>query len=136
MTGRGPHEPAGVVVDDDHQVLVAAPVGDLIDPDAGEPVEGVDRSSRVGHDAGGDRPDSPPGDTHQRDHRRLGGVGDQPGDLIIEGPGVARAVTRPRHRGDDHAVVPARAPVAHRPRCNPHCPGVQCPPPAPALARS
>ena len=32
--GCGPHEPAGVVVDDDGQVVVAALVGDLIDPDA------------------------------------------------------------------------------------------------------
>jgi len=30
---RGPDQPAGVVVDDDHQVLVALLVADLVDPD-------------------------------------------------------------------------------------------------------
>jgi hypothetical protein len=32
--GRGPHQRAGVVIDHDHQVAVAALVGDLVDPDA------------------------------------------------------------------------------------------------------
>src|SRR5690606_21894356 len=31
--GRGPHQPAGVVVDHDGQVLLPALVGDLVDPD-------------------------------------------------------------------------------------------------------
>jgi hypothetical protein len=34
------------VIDDDHQVLVAASVGDLVDPDPLEPVEGI-RAARA-----------------------------------------------------------------------------------------
>jgi hypothetical protein len=30
---RGPHQPAGVVIDDDHQILVTVLVADLVDPD-------------------------------------------------------------------------------------------------------
>ncbi len=48
VTGLGPHHPAAVVVDDDHQVLVSAPVGDLVDPDPGEPVEGIPDLAGVG----------------------------------------------------------------------------------------
>jgi len=40
---------------------VAAPVGDIVDPDAFEAVEGVAPLAGVGHDAGGDRADGPPG---------------------------------------------------------------------------
>jgi hypothetical protein len=52
--GGGPHQPAGVVVDHDHQVLVPALVGDLIDPDPLEPLEPVDAGVDVGHDPGDD----------------------------------------------------------------------------------
>jgi hypothetical protein len=134
MAGGGPHQPAGVVVDDDHQVLVAAPVGDLVDPDASEPVEGVDGGSRVGHDPGSDRAHGPPRDPHQRDHRGLGGVGHQPCGLVIEGPGVPGAVTRPRHRRHDHPMIPAPHAWGVRLDEHLHRPGIQRPPPAPALA--
>jgi hypothetical protein len=40
-TACRPHQPAGVVVGDAHQVPVAFAVGDLIDPDPGEPILSV-----------------------------------------------------------------------------------------------
>ena len=133
VTGLGPHQPAGVVIDDDHQVAVAAPVGDLVDPDPGEPIEGISHRPGIGDDTPGDRAHGPPGDPHQLDHCRLRGVGDEPGDLVIESTGVAGAVTGPWHRRDDHPVVPARHPGRvgfdehlHRPR-------IECPPTSPAL---
>ena len=39
--GRGPHQLAGVVVDDHHDVLVAALIGDLVDPDPPQPGQRV-----------------------------------------------------------------------------------------------
>ena len=41
MSCRGPHQSAGVVIDDHHQVLVAAPIGDLVDPDPRQPIERI-----------------------------------------------------------------------------------------------
>ena len=46
--GTGPHQPAAVVVDHDGQVLVAAFVGDLIDPDPLQASERVDPGGGVG----------------------------------------------------------------------------------------
>lgn len=48
----GPDQPAAVVVDDHGEVAVAALVGDLVDPDAHQPVEGVDRSPGLVDDSG------------------------------------------------------------------------------------
>ena len=107
VAGFGPHQPTGVVIDDDHQILVAAPVGDLVDPDPFEPVEGIGDLACVGDDAGGDRPDGAPGDPHQLDHRGLRRVGHEPRHLIVEIPGVTGAVTGPGHPCHRHSVVAA-----------------------------
>ena len=53
------------MVDDHGQELPAALVGDLIDPDPGEPGEGIMELFRVGPNPGDDRPDRPPCDPHQ-----------------------------------------------------------------------
>jgi hypothetical protein len=37
--GRGPHQPASVVVDDHGQVALALLVADLVDPDAAQPLQ-------------------------------------------------------------------------------------------------
>jgi hypothetical protein len=80
--GAGPHQPAGVVIDNDDQVAVPALVGDLVDPDPAQPVEPVDASVDVGVDAGDDRPDGAPRDPQQLADRRLGGSHRQPGGQI------------------------------------------------------
>lgn len=54
----GAHQPAAVMVEDDHQVLVASPIG-VVDPDAGQPIGGIAGLSGVEHDSGGDGADSP-----------------------------------------------------------------------------
>src|SRR5680860_1583061 len=41
VTGCCPYQPAAVMVHDHHQVLVASAVGDLVDPDTDQPVEGI-----------------------------------------------------------------------------------------------
>jgi hypothetical protein len=64
-----PPRPAGVVIDDDHQILVAAPERDLIDPDPCQPIERIRRCSRIGDDPTRDRAGGAPRDPHQFHHR-------------------------------------------------------------------
>ena len=40
MTVSGPRQPARVMIDNDHQVLGTAPIGDLVDPDPDQPSNG------------------------------------------------------------------------------------------------
>ena len=133
VTGRRPHQPTRVVIDDDHQVLVATPIGDLVDPDPHQPVERIPHRSGIDHDPAGDRPHGAPGDPHQLDHRRLRAVGDQPGDLIIERSGVPGAVTGPRHRRHRHPMVGAVDPWRVGLDEHPHRAGIQRPPPPSSL---
>ena len=133
MAGGGPHQPAAVVVDDDHQILVAAAVRDLVDPDPHQPVERIPSGPGIGDDPAGDRPDAAPGDAHQLDHRRLRAVRHQPGDLIVEGSGVPGAVTGPRHRGHRHPMLRAAHPRRLGLDEHPHRAGIQRPPAAPPL---
>jgi transposase len=65
----GPHQRAGVVVHDDDQVVVAAFVGDLVDPDAAQPIEAVHDGVDIGVDPRDDRPDGAPGDPQELAHR-------------------------------------------------------------------
>jgi hypothetical protein len=122
------------VVDDHGQVLLAAFVGDLVDPDppeVGEPVmDGLD----VGPDPGDNRADGAPGDPHQLGDRGLGAHGGQPGDLLVEGVGVPGRVPGPRDGRNRRPMLAA---------ADPGCLGfedgldrtqVQCPPAAPSLA--
>ena len=69
--GRGPHQPAGVVVDDHGQVRVAALGGDLVDPDPAQPVKPVAGRLRVGGDARDDPADGRPRHPQQLADRLL-----------------------------------------------------------------
>ena len=105
-----PHETAGVVIDHDHQILVTAPIRDLIDADADQRIERIARGPAVSHHPRSNRTNGAPRDTHQLHHRSLGGVRHQPRDLVIELSGVTGTVTRPRHRSNRHRMYPTRNP--------------------------
>ncbi len=93
--GLGPHQPAAVVVDHDGQVLVAALVGDLIDPDPLQAGQRVDPRGGVGPHPSDDGSDCAPGDSHQLGDRSLRALCGQPGHLLIERAGVSSAVSGP-----------------------------------------
>ena len=109
-------------------------VADLVDPDADEAVEGVVGGPAVGHHPVDDRTDRPPGDPHQLTDRRLGGVGDQPGHLVVEEPGVPGSVAGPGHLGDGRAVLGTVHPRGVGLEEALHRPEIERPPVAPALA--
>jgi len=134
VTGLGPHQPAGVVVDHDHQVLVATPIRDLVDPDPLEPIERIAQLPSFGHDPGGDRTHGPPRDAQQLDHRRLRRVRHQPRDLVVEVPRVARTMARPGHPRDRHPMIPAANSRRFGLDEHPRRAGVQRPPTAPSFA--
>ena len=97
-----PHQPAAVVVDHHRQVAVAPLVGDLVDADPAQAVEGVTLGSSLPHHPRHDGPDGGPSDAHHLDDGGLGGVHRQPGHGVVKGPGVAGAVAGPGegdHRG-------------------------------------
>jgi hypothetical protein len=99
-----PHQSAAVMIDDDRQVAVTALVGDLVDPDAPQPLEPIDVPIDVGADTGDDRADGAPGDAQQLDDCALGHVHRQPRRLIVEVPGVPGAVTSPRDLSHGRAM--------------------------------
>jgi pimeloyl-ACP methyl ester carboxylesterase len=75
--GLGPRQPAGVVIDDDRQMLVAAPVRDLVDPDLFEPVEGITQLAGVGGNVPTSRASMSLGDHYRRNamaHETIDGV--------------------------------------------------------------
>ena len=133
-TGRGAHQAPGVVVDDDGEVLVALLVGDLVDADLPQPGELIDRGGGVGPVAGDDRSDGAPRDPHQLTRRGLRGLRRQPRNLLIERERMPGPVARPRHPGDDDAVIPAADPrgVGFEEHLN--LTEVQAPPPSASLA--
>src|SRR5262245_49885879 len=108
--GMSPHQPAGVVVDHDGQVLVVAFVGDLIDPDPPQAGQRVDAGGGVGPHPRDDDSDCAPSDPHQLGDCSLGALGGQPGHLLVETAGVSRAVSGPgdlsHRRPVDGAVDP------------------------------
>ena len=114
--GRGPHQPAGVVVHDDGQVSLSLAVADLVNPDPPQPVQEIHVSDGLGSDPLEDRADRPPRDAHQLRHGALRRVHRQPRDLILERAREPRVMPRPRHRADHDTVAPARHP--RRPRLN------------------
>jgi len=122
------------VVHDDHQVLVALLVGDLVDPDPGQPAQPVEVGVDVGPHPGDDRPDGAPCDAHQLGHRGLGGLGRQPRHGLVEGVGVACVVTRPRDTCHDHPMLGAGDPCGVGLQHRPHGAQVQRPPPPPTPA--
>ncbi len=130
-----PHQPAGVVVDDDHQVPVSLLVGDLIDPDPPQPGQPVVLGLDVVPDSGDDRPDRAPRDPHQLRRGALRGPRGQPGDLVIEGQRMTGVVASPWDmRHDDtmgRAAHPGRVGFHHRDRRA----QIQRPPPPPPRPR-
>jgi hypothetical protein len=106
VTSRtGPHEPAGVVVDDDGEVSLPFADRDLIHSDplqACEQVAGLGRL--IGH-PGADPADRAPRDPHQLRDRGLGGLDRQPRDLIFELACERGVVAGPRDGRDDHPVT-------------------------------
>ena len=123
----------GAQIPQNQQVALALLVADLVDPDPAQPGEPVDPGHRVRRDPGDDRPHGAPRDPHQFHHRALRARHRQPGHLIIEVPGVTGAVTRPRHRRDDHPVHPAGHPRRVGLQHRPHRSQIQRPPPPPTL---
>src|SRR4051794_15979389 len=108
--GRGPHQPAGVVVDDDGQIALPLAVADLVDPDPTQPGEQVAPPGRLGRDTFTDRTDRAPRDPQQLGDGLARALHRQPRRLVLEGPGKARPVARPRHRADDHTMLTAAHP--------------------------
>jgi hypothetical protein len=133
-TGRGPQQPARIVIDDDSEVTVPALVGDLIDSDAPQPVQTVTEGLDISPDPGDDRPDRAPGDPQQLCHRGLRTLRHQPGDSLIEGDRVPRTVARPRHMSDHDAVLATRHPRGVGLHERLHHAQVQRPPSASTLA--
>lgn len=127
----GPDQAATVVVDDHHQVTVPAPVGDLIDPDPGQPVQTVTTgSSRQlrGHPRH-HRPDRPPRTPQQRRRRRPRHLRGTPGHLLLERVGVSRRRRSPRDHRGDHPVLGAAHPHRTSHHEHPPQPGIHRPPP-------
>src|SRR5665811_2594530 len=105
-----PHEPTGVVVDHAGEVSVSFPVGDFVDPDAGEAVELIGFTGEVLHDPGDDRRDGPPGQPQEHRHRRQCHVLGQPRAGVLQQVGAFRAGPGPRHVRHQHTVVRALHP--------------------------
>lgn len=134
VTGRRPHQPAAVMIDDHRQVPLALPVADLVDPDPCQPVQPVDRLLSVGSHPGHDPPHRAPGHPQQLPHRLLGGMHRQPGGGVVEHPGVAGTMPGPRHLGDHHPMLRAADPGGISLQEGPDGAKVQRPPAAAALA--
>ena len=79
-------------------------VGDLVDPDAPQPVEAVNGGVDVCVDPGHDRANRAPRHPQQRHHRTLRGPDRQPRGHVIEVTGVTGIVPSPRHHRHRHAV--------------------------------
>jgi hypothetical protein len=133
VAGRGPHQPAGVVVDHHGQVAMALAVGDLVDADAPQPSRRsmswpASSATRVTirpavrqATPAARRP--PPGRWHG-----------QPRRGVLKRPGEPRSMPRPRHRGDHHPMGRATNPGRVGLQEHPHHAKVQPTPAAPALA--
>jgi hypothetical protein len=83
------------------------PIANLVKPDTAKTVEGILAGTGVVDHPGDDRPDGPPRHPKQLAHRRLRGMGHQPGHLVAEVSGVTRSVAGPRHLSDGRAVLDA-----------------------------
>ena len=94
LTDRDPHQPAGVVVNHRGEELVAALVGDLIDPEPGQAGEPVMQRLDIGPDPGDDRAHGAPGDPRWR-YRRPRCLMDMSRE---PGPRVQRQLARQAHR--------------------------------------
>jgi len=135
VPARGsPQQPTRIMVDHDGQVAVVSLIGDLVDADAGQPVQAVAEGFDVDPDPGDDRAHGAPGDAHQLRDRALRTLGHQPGDRLIEAQRVPRTVACPGHVRDNNPVLGAADPRRLGLEEHPHRSGVQSPPAAPSLA--
>ncbi len=98
-----PHDPAGVVVSDDRQVLMTTAVGDLVHPEMKQIVEPVVAQVLV-HDPADDAVDALPRAAHQGRDRGLVRALGQPRHHVFEVAGVAGPRTSP---GDFLGADPA-----------------------------
>ena len=131
---RGPHQPAGVVVDDHREVLLTCADRDLVKPELREPGAQVAAGLRLGADAFADPPDRPPRDPHQLADRGRAGVDRQPCGGVVEAAGEPGVVTRPRDRRDHHPVTRALDPRRVGLQETDRRAEIQRPPPAATLA--
>ena len=130
-TRGGPHQPAGVVVDDDSQVQwCACRRSRRCRSGAGRRTGR--RSSRRRPRPGHDRADGAPGDPHQLAHSGFRARHRQPRHGVVEDEGVPGVVPRPRHRDHRRAVGGALDPRRVGLQLHPHRAQIQRPPPAPA----
>ncbi|ORI14611.1 hypothetical protein BJD99_05685 [Rhodococcus sp. 1163] len=100
------------MVDDDGEVLVAAFVRDLVDPDSCQACYRVDTGGGVGPHPSDDRSHCAPGDPHQLGDCLLGALCGQPGDLLIERARMPGTMTSPRglaHRRPVDAAINPRS---------------------------
>ncbi len=134
LTWGCPHEAATVVVDDDAQILVAALVGDLINPDPRQVGELVMKFAGVIPDSGDDCPDGAPRDPHQLGDRSLRRLGGKPRDLCIEVVGVTGLMPGPRNGRHGHTISPTRHPRSVGFQIHLNCPGIQRTPAPPPTA--
>jgi hypothetical protein len=108
--GRGPHQPASVVIDHHREVAMALLVGDLVHADPTQPSKPVHPGGLLGGDPRADPPDRAPRHPQQLPDRRPGGVDRKPRAGVLEATGEPGARPRPRHSRDDHAVLGATDP--------------------------
>ena len=134
VAGRGPHQPAGVVVDHHRQVPVAPLVGDLVDPDPAQPLQPVAGLLGIGRHPGHDPPHRRPRHPQQFAHCLLGGMDRQPRRGVVERVGVPGAVARPGHGRHHRPVLGAADPGRLRFQVGADRAKVQRPPAPPALA--
>jgi len=111
-------------------------LGDLVDPDPGQPIEQVVGVAAIGHHPGHDRRHGAPADPQQHREHAQCGVRGQPRAGVLERPSVFGARPRPRHVRDHHPVLGAFHPMSRglqvclrRPRPTPrrHTPGHRVP---------
>ena len=104
-----PDDPTPVMVDDQGQVLVVLPPGDLIDPDTEQAIQAA-RFQLGGHDPFAGPAHGPPRHPTQPGDRGLVHPGRQPGQQVIEVPGQMGPGPSEGDGLDDHPM--GRAPQA------------------------
>src|SRR5713226_474037 len=109
-----PDQPATGVIDDQRQVALPSPPADLVDADPPQSIQTVVVPRGLVHHAADDPAHRLPVQPHQLATGLLRALRRQPRDLILEGPQVAAAVTRPRHLRDHHPVHVAGDPWCRR----------------------
>ena len=131
--GRGPDQPAAVVVDHDRDVVVSALIGDLVDADTPQIGKPINRLISISPHPRDDRPHGAPGDPHQLTHRGFRTRHGQPGHSVIEGIGMSGMMARPRHRDHRRPISGAVDPRGVGLQHHLHRAPIQGPPAAPTF---